>query len=92
MARALGPGQEAGLQVPEAFGEPLTWGAGEWRPEPGRGRLSGSDEGTQADGRPAGVWGGTGGVGADWGCWMPGVGGSCSSPRSSPDCALGLTP
>lgn len=92
VARALGPGQEAGLQASEAFGEPRSWWAGAWRLEPGRGRLSGSDEETRAEGRPAGVRGGTGGAEADWGCWTPGVEGSCSSPRSSPDCALGLTP
>lgn len=35
VALALGPGQEAGLQASEAWGEPLSVGAGVWRPEPG---------------------------------------------------------
>lgn len=34
-ARALGPGREAGLRASEAWGEPLSVGAGLWRPEPG---------------------------------------------------------
>lgn len=36
--------------------------------------------------------GGLGVSEADLGCWMQGVVGPCSSPGSSPDCALGLTP
>lgn len=35
VARALGPGREAGLRASEAWREPLSVGAGVWRPEPG---------------------------------------------------------
>lgn len=34
-ARALGPGREAGLRESEAWGVPLSVGAGVWRLEPG---------------------------------------------------------
>lgn len=34
-ARALGPGREAGLRASEAWEEPLSVGAGVWRPGPG---------------------------------------------------------
>lgn len=58
--------------------------------------MSGSDEGRGAGGRPAGAAaegeGVFGEAEAGWGCWLQGVGGPCSSPGSSPDCALGLTP
>lgn len=93
-ARALGPGQEAGLRASEAWGEPLSVGAGGSRPEPGRGRLFGSGEGTGAGGRVPGaaVWGGFERPKVDQGCWMQGAGGLGNSPGSSPDCALGLTP
>lgn len=96
-ARALGPGREAGLRASEAWGEPLSVGAGGLRPEPGWGRLPGSNEGRGAGGRMAVPVAGTEGVLGGWakadqGCWVQGVGGPCSCPGSSLDCALGLTP
>lgn len=94
--RALGPGREAGLRASEAWGEPLSVEADEWRPGPGMGRWSGSEEGTGVGGLEvvgaAVAGGGLGEVRVDWGCWLQGVGGPCSSPGSSPGCALGLTP
>lgn len=66
-ARALGPEREAGLRVSEAWEEPLGAQAGASRPEPGRSRSCGSNEGTGAEGRVAGVGRGegTGGSMAD---------------------------
>jgi len=94
VARALGPGREAGLRASEAWGEPLSGGAGWWRPEPEPGsvRLSGAVSGTGAGGQKAGARGGLGGAEADWGGRIQGLGGPCRYPGSSPDCALGLTP
>lgn len=94
VARALGPGQEAGLRASEAWGEPLNVGAGGSRPEPGQGCLFGSGEGTGAGGRTPGaaVRGASERANVDWGCWTQGAGRPGNSPGSSPDCALGLTP
>lgn len=90
--RALGPGQEAGLRVTEAWEEPLNVGAGGSKLE--RDRLVGSEEGTGPGGWVAGrvAEGGLGGTKVGWGCWMQGVGCLCNSPGSSLDCVLGLTP
>lgn len=94
LVRALGPGQEAGLRVTEAWEEPLSVGAGglkaEWA------RLAGFEEGTGSGGWMAGAGavtrGGLGGTKVDWGCWVQAAGCLCNSPGSSPDCVLGLTP
>lgn len=69
-ARALGPGREAGLRASEAWEEPLSAAAaGGTRPEPGRGRWSGSGAGTEAGRRV-----GTGGAEAVRGGWAAGTG------------------
>lgn len=96
VARALGPEREAGLRASEAWVEPPSVGAGVMRPGPGWGRLSVSDKGRGVGGwmalAVAEAGAGLVGVEADSGYWMQGVGGPCSSPGSSPDCALGLRP
>lgn len=85
--RALGPRREAGRRVSEAWGEPLSVGEG-WRmPGPGLDCWSRCDVETGA-----GLQTGPGGVRGFEGSWELETGRPCSSPGSSPDCALGLTP
>lgn len=85
LARAPGPGEEAGLQGSEAWGEPLGEGAGGSKPEPGWNCSLEFEEGT---GSGAVAEEGFGGASLDlWG-YFQGVEGLCSSPGSF----LGLTP
>lgn len=85
--RALGPRREAGRRVSEAWGEPLSVGEG-WRmPGPGLDCWSRCDVGTVAGPQIE-----PGGVRGFEGSWGPETGRPGSSPGSSPDCALGLTP
>lgn len=85
--RALGPRREAGRRVSEAWGEPLSVGEG-WRlPGPGLECWSRCDVGTGAGRQTE-----PGGARGYEESWEPETGRPGSSPDSSPDCALGLTP
>lgn len=86
--RALCRGQGTKMWVSEAWVEPQNVSSGGYCP------LTLSDKRMQAEGRMirAVVERGLGSVDDDWRWWMQRVGGPCSSPGSSPDCALGQTP
>lgn len=90
--RAFCRGQGTKMRVSEVWVEPPNGGA--WKPEPVYCPLTLSDEVMQVEGLTirAVVERGLGSVANDWRWWMQRVGGPSSSPGSSPDCALGLTP
>lgn len=92
--RALCRGPGTKTRVAEVWVEPRSGSAGVWKPEPGYCTLTLCDEGMQAEGWTirAVVERGLGSADDDWRRWMQRVGGPCSSPGSSPGCALGLTP
>lgn len=87
-------GQEMKRRVPWAWVEPQNGSLGAQKPEPGHGPSALFGEGMQAEGWmiSAVVERRLGSVDDDWRRWIQKVGGPCSSPGSSPDCALGLTP
>lgn len=91
---ALCRGQGTKMRVFWAWVEPRNGSPGARKPKAGYSPLTLLDEGVQAQGWTirAVVGRRLGSVDDDWRWWMQKVGGLCSSPGSSPDCALGLTP
>lgn len=78
----------------EAWVKPPNGPSGARKPEPGYRPSTWSDEGMQVEewGVRAVVERGLGSGDDGWRRRMQRVGAPCSSPGSSPDCALGLTP
>lgn len=78
----------------ETWVKPQNELSGAGKPEPGYCPLILSDKEMQVAGWTirAAVEGGFESVDNGWRWWAQMVGGPCSSPGNSPDCALGLTP